>query len=98
MANSNITLDTPHHVEELILKKGENILLFDASYYVFYRYFATLRWYGFQISTDDVIDYDNLHNNEVFINAFTKHMNSEFVKLRKNGDFLQRILIILSSV
>ena len=51
-----------------------NIILIDSSYYVFHRYFATYRWFSFQkidVSIDDII------NNDIFINAFYKHINKE---------------------
>lgn len=32
----------------LNLDYSKNIILIDSSYYVFYRYFATLRWFLFQ--------------------------------------------------
>ena len=57
-----------------------NIVLIDSSYYVFHRYFATYRWFSFQkidVSVDDII------NNEVFINAFYKHINNDIKKICK---------------
>lgn len=74
---------------ELKCKAGANFLLIDTSYYVFYRYFATLRWYTFQQPKDyesgepTPIDHDTLHENEGFLEAFKKHMKAEFVKLQK---------------
>jgi 5'-3' exonuclease len=57
-----------------------NIILIDSSYYVFHRYFATYRWFSFQnidVSVDDII------NNEIFINAFYKHINNDIKKICK---------------
>jgi len=57
-----------------------NIILIDSSYYVFHRYFATYRWFSFQninVSVDDII------NNNIFINAFYKHINNDIKKLCK---------------
>ena len=57
-----------------------NIILIDSSYYVFHRYFATYRWFSFQninVSIDDII------NNNIFINAFYKHINNDIKKLCK---------------
>ena len=57
-----------------------NIILIDSSYYVFHRYFATYRWFSFQnidVSIDDII------NNEIFINAFYKHINNDIKKICK---------------
>jgi hypothetical protein len=57
-----------------------NIILIDSSYYVFHRYFATYRWFSFQ-NID--VSVDNIVNNEVFINAFYKHINNDIKKLCK---------------
>jgi 5'-3' exonuclease len=57
-----------------------NIILIDCSYYVFHRYFATYRWFSFQninVSVDDII------NNNIFINAFYKHINNDIKKICK---------------
>jgi 5'-3' exonuclease len=57
-----------------------NIILIDSSYYVFHRYFATYRWFSFQninVSVDDII------NNNIFINAFYKHINNDIKKICK---------------
>ena len=43
---------------EILCKKNTNFLLIDTSYYVFYRYFATLRWYKFQATTPKELDYE----------------------------------------
>lgn len=74
---------------EILCKKDAPYLLIDTSYYVFYRYFATLRWFTFQQPKNEEtgvsvpIDYDTLHENEEFIAAFKKHMKAEFIKLQK---------------
>jgi len=74
---------------ELQCKNEANFLLIDTSYYIFYRYFATLRWFTFQQpkneETGEVtpIDHENLHENEAFTDALKKHMKAEFVKLQK---------------
>ncbi len=73
---------------EITLKKNQNVLLIDTSYYIFYRYFATLRWYSFQMPKDDsgireVVKYDVLHENEEFLTAMIKHMTQELMTLRK---------------
>ena len=74
---------------EIVCKKNANFLLIDTSYYVFYRYFATLRWFTFQQPKDEEtgiassIDHDNLHENEAFVTAFKKHIKNELLKLQK---------------
>ena len=76
-------------VEEILCTKNANFLLIDTSYYVFYRYFATLRWFTFQQPKNEEtgeavpIDHENLHTNEEFITAFKKHIKSELIKLQK---------------
>lgn len=70
-------------------KQNTNYLLIDTSYYVFYRYFATLRWFSFQQPKDEntgeavPIEHDTLHENEAFIIAFKKHIKSKLLKLQK---------------
>lgn len=62
------------------LDQNKNVLLIDASYYVFYRYFATLRWFSFQkleFTTEDIVF------NEVFMTTFYKHIDSDIKKLSK---------------
>lgn len=64
------------------LNKYNNIVLVDCSYYIFHRYFATMRWYKFQ---KDYIEIDVTKNidNQVFINAFYKHMENDIKKICK---------------
>jgi len=57
-----------------------DIILIDSSYYVFHRYFATYRWFSFQ-NIDVAVE--NIVSNEVFINAFYKHINNDIKKLCK---------------
>ena len=60
--------------------KDKNIILIDSSYYVFHRYFATYRWFTFQkidVAIDDII------NNQVFMDAFFKHVHNDMKKLCK---------------
>jgi len=56
------------------------IVLIDASYYVFYRYFATMRWFVFQ---KQEFDADTITENEVYISSFIKHMESDMKKICK---------------
>lgn len=56
------------------------IILVDTSYFIFYRYYSTLRWYKFK---KEDIDYSEIHNDEVFIRAFEKHTLDTFNKLCK---------------
>lgn len=56
------------------------IILIDTSYYVFYRYFATNRWFSFQnkeFNVEDIIE------NPEFISSFLKHFESDLKKITK---------------
>lgn len=56
------------------------IVLIDCSYYVFYRYFATMRWFMFQkkeLNMEDIIE------NDLYIASFIKHMDSDLKKICK---------------
>lgn len=65
---------------ELTLDNNKNIVLIDTSYYTFYRYFATYRWFTFKKIE---IDPENIIENEVFIAAFIKHMDADIKKIVK---------------
>jgi 5'-3' exonuclease len=68
-------------MQQLInLSRDKNIILVDTSYYVFYRYFATYRWFSFQKIEVDV---ESIISNEVFMNAFYKHVQNDMKKLCK---------------
>jgi 5'-3' exonuclease len=67
-------------IQNIKLNRASNIILIDTSYYVFYRYFATYRWFTFQ-KIDVAVE--NIVTNEVFMNAFYKHVDSDIKKLCK---------------
>lgn len=65
---------------EVQINKNKPFILIDGSYYIFYRYFATFRWFGFkgvELNPDTIIE------NEEFIKAFIKHFNADIQKLLK---------------
>lgn len=62
------------------LNKNNNIILIDCSYYIFHRYFATYRWFSFQKIDVDIND---IVENDIFINAFYKHINNDIKKICK---------------
>lgn len=62
------------------LKKDLPIILVDTSYFIFYRYYSTLRWYQFR---NKEIDYTTIENDTVFMTAFYKHIEDDFKKLCK---------------
>lgn len=60
----------------ILLNYNKNIILIDSSYYVFYRFFATYKWYSMQKKSDCVTE------NE-FSESFIKHMQSDIKKIIK---------------
>mgnify|MGYP003332608382 CR=1 FL=1 len=65
---------------DLIINSKNHIILIDNSYYVFYRYFATMCWFRKQ---NDEIDYNNIMTNKEFIVAFFKHFQADIKKILK---------------
>lgn len=59
---------------DITLQKEKPLILIDASYYVFYRFFATTKWYNIQKKT---------YTEEEFNNAFLKHLLSDIKKITK---------------
>lgn len=58
------------------------VILIDTSYFIFYRYYSTLRWYKFR---KEDIDYAEIHNDNIFMEAFKKHVLDTFNRICKNG-------------
>jgi DNA polymerase-1 len=56
------------------------IILIDGSYYVFYRYFATMRWFTFQKKDFSV---ESITENAEFVSSFIKHVQSDIKKICK---------------
>jgi 5'-3' exonuclease len=67
----------------ITLEKNKAVILIDTSYFVFYRYFSTLRWFQFR---NEDIDYSTITDNETFMEAFYKHVQDDFKKLCKSWD------------
>ena len=65
---------------DININKNKSIILVDGSYYVFYRYFATLRWFSFQQKTFEI---NTITENDEFITAFIKHFNNDVHKFCK---------------
>jgi len=59
---------------DITLSKNKTLILIDASYYVFYRYFATLKWYNIQKKE---------YTEEEFNISFLKHLQSDIKKITK---------------
>jgi 5'-3' exonuclease len=64
----------------LELNDTKPIILIDGSYYVFYRYFATMRWFSFQKKEFEI---ESITNNQEFIESFIKHLESDLKKICK---------------
>lgn len=58
----------------------KSIILVDASYYVFYRYFATLRWFTFKKIEFDIA---TITENAEFVSSFIRHLEADIKKLCK---------------
>lgn len=56
-------------------------ILIDTSYFIFYRYYSTLKWYQFR---NKEIDYTKIDQDETFMNAFKKHILDDLQKVCKN--------------
>ena len=55
------------------------LCIIDASYMVFYRYNATLRWYTYKQPN---IDYENITKDEEFVKGFIRHLEKDLKKLK----------------
>lgn len=64
---------------EIQINKNKPIVLIDCSYYIFHRYFATLKWFSFQKLEIN----NNMTENTEFIKAFLKHFNNDMKKISK---------------
>ena len=66
--------------QNLEFNEKQPIILVDCSYYVFYRYFATMRWFTFQKKEFSV---ETITENQEFVSSFIKHIESDLKKLCK---------------
>ena len=67
---------------DLTFSAKNPIIVIDNSYYVFNRYYATIRWFKQQDENID-IDHKNIIENKEFIIAFIKHFEADIKKLMK---------------
>ena len=65
-------------------------IIVDGSYYTFYRYFATLRWYQFK---DPDVIIEDIHCNDSFIKSFTKHLHDEMDTICKRWNTIKSNII-----
>lgn len=63
----------------LIIDPTRPVVLVDASYMVFHRYNATLRWYTYR---EPNIDHANITADAVFIQAFLRHLDKDLAKFK----------------
>jgi 5'-3' exonuclease len=70
---------------DIVLSKDRKIILLDTSYYVFHRYYATLKWYSFKwkATNETDLDYASIHENMEFVDAFKKHVLADIGKWTK---------------
>ena len=57
------------------------LIFIDGSYYIFYRYYALLNWWKFQNPDSD--NFDNLHENDDFVNKFIKLFEKNILEIPK---------------
>jgi 5'-3' exonuclease len=75
-------------IKTLRFNPDEPVVLIDTSYYIFYRYFATLRWYAFQptfVKSDATGEGGSATycDDPVFMAAYYKHWTADIAKFRK---------------
>lgn len=67
---------------DLTFSSKTPIIIIDNSYYIFNRYYATIRW--FKQRNDNInIEHKNIMENKEFIIAFIKHFEADIKKLIK---------------
>lgn len=66
---------------DITVSSSNPIILIDNSYYIFNRYFATIRWFNNQHKEDFKIDHETIINNKEFIIAFIKHFEADIKKI-----------------
>lgn len=60
------------------------LIFIDGSYYIFYRYFATLQWWKFKHTEDkDLLNEEELMNNNEFIDKFTELFEKKLSEIPK---------------
>jgi 5'-3' exonuclease len=77
---------------DIIVAKTHPIILIDNSYYIFNRYFATVRWFK-QREEDFEINHENIIQNKEFIIAFIKHFEADIKKLTKKFKTIKENII-----
>lgn len=70
--------------KQISLDTSKNIVLIDTSYYVFFRYYATLFW--FQKQSKDAVNISEILNNETFMAKFDKTFETTLMNIKKGAD------------
>jgi 5'-3' exonuclease len=71
-----------------------NVLFIDTSYFVFYRYYATLGWIR-RSKNDEEIDIHTLMDNPTFLNMFTKKFEQSILKIIKTHKIQQNHVFLV---
>ena len=71
-----------------IYMNDKPLILIDCSYYIFYRYFATLKWYSFQ-----GLSFNNEKLNQDYLDAFKKHVQNDLLKIKKKYKTIEKNII-----
>lgn len=66
------------------------VILIDTSYFIFYRYFSTLKWYQFK--NKDII-YTDIDKDTEFITSFEKHVLQDMKKMCKKWGVLMSNMV-----
>lgn len=77
---------------KLSFTKNSNIVLIDAGYFMFHRYYATLKWYS--LKNDNIISVQDLHNTREFIEALENHAMKDIEKLKKRWNTKNIVLCL----
>ena len=70
-------------------------LLIDTSYTIFFRYYATKRWYNFSHPEDKFEEDYEWFNNEIFKNMFEKQFYDSFTKIIKKYNVPEKNIVFI---
>jgi len=77
-------------MSKIELLKASPVLLIDTSYYIFYRFHASARWYSFKDATTPI---DELTQQPAYLEAFFKHHNQDMKTLLKKQKILPQNML-----
>ena len=67
-------------MKHVSLSKSLPVVLIDTSYFIFYRYFSSVKWYQFRKKD---IDFTTIDQDDEFMKAFMKHTLDDLKKICK---------------